>query len=323
MDAIQEFVAKLVCKVLGINSEIYIKQLTIGCRPVKAAIKLGACPTKAELLCTLKLATTAEEINFAYDQPYALSCMAGEPVGDYYEINNIFCLYNDFYRVLYNPDTHVFCRSYGIKAHLIEPLLQEFYEFSRENFIRHREVVSSRLVKVKDATKTVVYPTKKVREYFRIFYKYKPINIQSVPSSVLNEFYKEKDKFILEDLENVCSQFFNKSFCKRIQGYSFRCYFLVVLPGDAYSLFYSYKQKRIIKKEYSILKESLIYEPYKDFIDTSDEKEYSLEDSYEEHYLKSLGSEIKLPIKKSRTNYSRKYTPKGLSYSEVKLRKAA
>ncbi len=53
----------IICKILNINIEEFNNLITgRGMRPVKAAIRLGAEPEKAEIFATLKIAKTAEEI---------------------------------------------------------------------------------------------------------------------------------------------------------------------------------------------------------------------------------------------------------------------
>lgn len=105
----------VICSILNINLEAFEKQLQRGTRPVKAAIKLGACPRKAQIVATLKLATTVEEINTVYANTKVLSCMTGKPVGEFYSRYNVGVIYSDMFRTLVNLDTKTIgTHSYGV-----------------------------------------------------------------------------------------------------------------------------------------------------------------------------------------------------------------
>ena len=135
----------IIAKILKINLNQFEELVDgRGMRPVKAAIRLGASPEKAEIFATLKIAKTAEEITAVYKNDNVRSCMTGNDVGPFYAANGISCIYSGNYRCLVNTKTMTLCskgyqKGYGYHRDIITPELEKYFTGGR--FITSSEVM--------------------------------------------------------------------------------------------------------------------------------------------------------------------------------------
>lgn len=115
---------QLVAKAVNVDVEAYESLLTRGTKPTKALFRLGVDQQLAGMIGTLKIATTAEEINEVYANEGVKSCMTGLNVGEFYNFFNISVIYNDRYRCLVNLKKEwKSSRGYGILCYQLDDLL--------------------------------------------------------------------------------------------------------------------------------------------------------------------------------------------------------
>ena len=147
----------IIAKILKINLNQFEELVDgRGMRPVKAAIRLGAEPEKAQIFATLKIAKTAEEITAVYKNDKIRSCMTGDDVGPFYAANGISCIYSGNYRCLVNLKTMTLCsmgyqKGYGYHRNIITPELKNYFtgwRFITTTEIVGEEWVSSEVLKV-------------------------------------------------------------------------------------------------------------------------------------------------------------------------------
>lgn len=316
----QEAVNKLICKLLDINFVKYQQKVSKGMRPVKAAIFLGAPVTLAEAVAPLQIAITAEDINYAYTQKNALSCMSNELVGAYYELNNISCLWTPNFRVLYNQDSKTFLgRSYGTHRDIILELLQQHYKVSLSDFLKSENKLKEIIVTRDPYTSSGIYLKPEdgynLRRRISIYHSDDPgknYSILSVPVSV----QKAVHKLLAENLTNEIFEVYQvvDKFNINIWRYwSETIYNKPFIPAKV-----KLSRQKVFQTLKDLPKEDNINrnEPYADYFanpllleilehnKTIEELPYDVE----EHYLKHLGDSYRDPMPRSRTNYDRKYT---------------
>ncbi len=122
----------IIAKILKINVRDFETLVNVrGMRPVKAAIRLGAEPEKAQIFAGLKLATTASEIDAVYANENVRSCQTGNAPGQFYSDNGIGVIYSNNYRCLVNPKTNSLAirhgwSGYGYHRDVISPVLLQY-----------------------------------------------------------------------------------------------------------------------------------------------------------------------------------------------------
>ena len=133
-------VNSLIANILNIDLAEFEVFLGRGMKPVKAAVRLGADLMVAQIIAGLKLATTAEEINTVYASNI-LSCMKDQPVGEFWEYNNVQCLYTSNFRILCQWERGaLFPKAYGFHHEVGRELLLPFMGESVEPCLnRHQE----------------------------------------------------------------------------------------------------------------------------------------------------------------------------------------
>lgn len=120
----------IVADILGIDLNEWI-HLTDkrGTKPVKAALKLGADESLAQLIGDLRLAVTAEEIDKVYADERCKSCMTGLSVGPFWYNNKVGVIYAPNFRVLVGLTTRGLCSSsYGYKRDKVEHLISPYFD---------------------------------------------------------------------------------------------------------------------------------------------------------------------------------------------------
>lgn len=119
---------KVICDILQINEEEFTDLVAKGQRPVKAAIRLGADVKKAQLVATLQVAVSAEDIDAVYSDTSVKSCMTGSNVGEFYEAHSVACIHSPNFRTLVNVLNNTLVgSSYGYHGHKVQELLQPYF----------------------------------------------------------------------------------------------------------------------------------------------------------------------------------------------------
>lgn len=122
----------IIAQILNINEQEFTALVEgRGMRPVKAAIRLGAEPDKAQIFAGLKIATTVSEIDAVYANENVRSCMTGNAPGQFYHDNGIGVIYSNNYRCLVNIKTSSLAirhgwSGYGYHRDVISPILLQF-----------------------------------------------------------------------------------------------------------------------------------------------------------------------------------------------------
>lgn len=204
----------IIAKILKINLSQFEELVDgRGMRPVKAAIRLGAEPEKAQIFAGLKLATTAEEITAVYSNDSVKSCMTGKDVGPFYATNNIGCIYSNNYRCLINLETMALCvkghwRGYGYHRDIISNELGK--HFLSEDFISNKEVIKeeSHSAEILKVIRTPTYNLScygwEIKEIkFNFFGESKTVKQWDLHQNELKEITNSFVKFVKEE-----SQFF-------------------------------------------------------------------------------------------------------------------
>lgn len=116
----------VVAKILGICPVAFEASITRGTRPVKAALKLGADVQTAQLVASLQLAISAEEVDIVYADERTRSCMVGASVGKFYHAHGVGVIHAPNYRRLVGLETGVLApRGYGFHGAKVDDLLGE------------------------------------------------------------------------------------------------------------------------------------------------------------------------------------------------------
>ena len=115
--------------IMNIDVDSWLNLVEVrGMRPVKAAIKLGANITTAQLVGDLKLATGAAAINKVYADKRCMSCMTGCKVGAFWANNYVGVIHSPNFRLLVGLETRgINPRSYGFKGEKVHALLEPFF----------------------------------------------------------------------------------------------------------------------------------------------------------------------------------------------------
>lgn len=314
------FLNKIICSSLGINLESFIKKVNKGMRPVKAAISLGADSNLASIVAVLKLATTAEEINLAYSQEGARSCMTGELVGTFYASNKIQCIWSPNFRVLYNPTTKVACgSSYGFHRDILRPLLKKHLEMNSDSFLECQEEL------------TYEMQLRHLRSNFKS-YSLKS-NIIIFDKLVINNAHllqiPVKLQYRLHERLRIMRNKVTR-LSKKFEGYhevyeyiSSKRYKIRLHVGTPYykqaSFRYVLESKKGIysrRRQLNHVYNNCVYldfedESYFEPLPTNGLLNHDLLlEEKEEHILQDLGDAYRMPMRKPRTNYTGKYLPK-------------
>lgn len=120
---------QIVAKLANVSQKEYTDLVEVrGMRPSKALFRLGVEQQLAGLLGTLKLASTADEIDIVYSNTQVLSCMTGQPVGEFYAHLDLQVIYNDRYRCVVEVQSNwASPRGYGILCHKLDPILRQVF----------------------------------------------------------------------------------------------------------------------------------------------------------------------------------------------------
>lgn len=166
---------EIICDILQINAVEFQDLVAKGQRPVKAAIRLGADAKLAQLVATLKVAYTAEEISTVYANMSVLSCMTGQDVGPFYEKYSIACLYSNNFRTLVNTDNMVLSgASYGYHGQRVQELLQPYFKIGFD------------FIPLQDTTFVVSDLPKQVKEYYTQVTTYSLMFIKGLNTEITN-----------------------------------------------------------------------------------------------------------------------------------------
>lgn len=120
----------ITASIMGIEVNAWRSLVDIrGMKPVKAAIKLGANVTTAQLVGDLKLATGTAAINKVYADKRCMSCMTGNKVGAFWANNYVGVIHSPNFRLLVGLETRgINPRSYGFKGEKVHALLEPFFD---------------------------------------------------------------------------------------------------------------------------------------------------------------------------------------------------
>ena len=129
--------------IMNIDVDSWLNLVEVrGMKPVKAAIKLGANVTIAQLVGDLKLATGAAAINKVYADERCMSCMTGHKVGSFWANNYVGVIHSPNFRLLVGLETRgINPRSYGFKGEKVHALLEPFFdkkEFPVKSIYKYR-----------------------------------------------------------------------------------------------------------------------------------------------------------------------------------------
>ena len=129
--------------IMNIDVDSWLNLVEVrGMRPVKAAIKLGANITTAQLVGDLKLATGAAAINKVYADKRCMSCMTDSKVGAFWANNYVGVIHSPNFRLLIGLETRgINPRSYGFKWEKVHALLEPFFdkkEFPVKSIYKYR-----------------------------------------------------------------------------------------------------------------------------------------------------------------------------------------
>lgn len=299
---------QIICNILNINYHDYdnlISKRKMGA--VKAAVRLGADSNIAQIFAPLKLAMTSEEIIKAYSTPVR-SCMSNDiTVGDFYSTNQIYCIWSECFRVLYNPKTNIILdSSYGFHRDIVMKELSKQITVSEDNFlpIFSKEIIE----KVSVTTAILSFAVPKISNIpFRII-----IQVKGKKKHLLN-ISKELSMKIFEVLDkyrNVCDfekdLYFDDAY---VNIFRYRCELPIRIPMPFRSKVKRFVyEKLVIKDSESMPFLDFSYGTYDFAVDNNHLETF--QDEIEYSVLSKFGETYRDPMHKSRTNYDSKYMRK-------------